>query len=107
MRRWQDVDMAMPETSRQALKEALSNQPLDIALADVELAVLGQVDGPASRETGHVTVGMARKGNPGLPVLGLNLAGILQDSDIDEQIGGRLEAARQVDVGPWPLVGRQ
>src|SRR5438046_7225313 len=83
---WQGVDRAMPETSRQALKEALSDQPLDVALADVELAVLGQIDGPASRERGQVTVGMAPKGNPGLPVLGLNLAGILQDSDIDEQI---------------------
>jgi hypothetical protein len=34
----------MLETSSQALKEALSDQPLDIALSDVELAVLGQID---------------------------------------------------------------
>lgn len=70
----------------QNLHIALLNQTLNIALADEELAVLGQVQ---------------------TAVLRLNLSRVPQNADVDEDLLRRLQAAREVDVGPLAFVLRE
>lgn len=62
------------------------DQPLDIALPDEKLAVLGQID---------------------RAVLGLDLPGVLQHAHVDEQVSRRHQTARQVNVRPLRLVLRE
>ena len=75
-----------PPPSPQFLQKALPDQALDVALAHVELAVLGQVD---------------------RAVLGLDLAGVLEDAHVDEEVARRDQGAGQVDVGVDARVGSE
>ena len=72
--------------SSQNLHIPLLDQTLNIAFTHEKLAVLGEVQ---------------------TSILGLNLPRVAQHPHIDENVLRRLQAARQVDVGPLPLVLRQ
>lgn len=88
------------EGSTELLQIALLNQPLDISLTHVELAVLGEVDG--SGESCKQTVRDRIKLN--IPVFRLDFTSVFQDTDVNEEVSRRIQAASQIDVGPLTLV---
>src|SRR5512140_2331636 len=63
------------------------------------------VDSLAMRCNGRPELGQ-RSANT-VPVFSLYLPRIFEHPDVDEEISGRLEAARQVNIGPVALVGGQ
>ncbi|KAG9954813.1 hypothetical protein KCU85_g37, partial [Aureobasidium melanogenum] len=82
---------------------ALLDQTLDVSLTNVELTVLGEVDG--SGEMCKQTVCDLVQTN--LPVFRLDLTSVFQYANVDEEIGRWFQAASQIDVGPLTLVGGQ
>ena len=73
---------------------------LHIALANIELTVLGQVDGPVVVSV----IKSAAWSRIDLPVFSLDLACVFKYPDIDEQISRWLQATSEVDVGPLSFV---
>lgn len=85
---------------------SLCNESLDVPLAYIKLTVLGQCYSPDSMvSSSHETQVMLRLRDS--PVLCLDFTCILEYSHVDEQVSWRLQAPRQVDVCPLPLVGCQ
>jgi hypothetical protein len=87
----------------QLLEIPLRNKSFNISLPDIELAVLRQSDGPIIPELAiHCSKSESEEIN--IPILRLNLPGILQNSNINEQISRRLQTPRQINISPLALI---
>ena len=88
----------------QLLQIPLSNQPLHVTLTNVELAVFGQGDGAFHKVSICPRKLREDSGIWPLPVFSLDLSSVFKHSDVDEEVLGRVETPRQIDVCPLPLI---
>lgn len=84
---------------------SLGNKSLNVSLAYIELAVLGQCNSPVVMVSPpHYTQDMVICNSP---VLCLDFTRIFEHSNINKQVSRRLQATREIDICPLALVGRQ
>ena len=91
-------------SSTEFLEVALLDKSLDVTLADIKLAVLGQID--STKCTLVKGLASLHPSQP-LPVFCLNLPSIFEHSNVDEQVFWRLQTSSEIDVRPLPFIGSQ